>query len=331
MDHSGGDGGRRAVTIYDVAREAGVATSTASRALSNPGRVSERTRRHVEEVASRLGYRANRLAQALPSGRTRMLGLVVPDVTNPHVFGLLRGAEAQAAAAGYTVVFADSEERPELEAAHVERLSSFVDGFVLSPRGDDAALRALAQVRPVVLFNRSLAPVPGVTFDFDDSSRQIVDHLVALGHSQVAYLRGPVTSWADGRRRAALARHCGVHGVTLTELGPFAPTLGSGPAAADAALAGPATAVVAFNDLLAIGVLQRLEARGVSVPGELSVVGGDDIFGASFCHPPLTTIAAPTEQAGRLLVDMLTGRVPGDELVLHAPLVARGSTGPPRV
>ncbi|MEU7813266.1 LacI family DNA-binding transcriptional regulator [Pseudonocardia sp. NPDC049154] len=332
MDHSdgAGSGPSRPVTIYDVAREAGVATSTASRALSNPGRVSERTRAHVEEVARRLGYRPNRIAQALPSGRTRMLGLVVPDIANPHNARLIRGAEAQAAAAGYTLVIADSQEQPELEAAHVERLAPFVDGFVLSSRVDDAGLHGLRDRRPVVLFNRTLPELPSVCVDFDDSGRQVVEHLASLGHRTVAYLRGPATSWADATRRAALAVHCAGHGVALTLLGPFPPTLEAGAAAADAALATDATAVIAFNDLLAIGVLQRLEHRGVAVPDALSVVGGDDIFGATFCRPPLTTLASPADQAGRTLVDMLTGRIDATEVVLPAPLVARDSTGPVR-
>src|SRR3954454_18940630 len=114
----------RAVTLQDVAREARVAVSTVSRALSVPERVNVRTREHVQEVARRLGYRPNRLARALPTGRSGMLAVLVPDITNPHHFGLLRGAEAQARAAGCTLVIADTQESPELEAAHLERLRS---------------------------------------------------------------------------------------------------------------------------------------------------------------------------------------------------------------
>ena len=113
MPSSGSRDGRRVkrpVTLDDVARQAGVATSTVSRALSNPDRVSDRTRALVEEVARQLDYRPNRIAQALPSGRTHMLGLLVPDITNPHNFGLIRGAEAQARAAGYTLVLANTQE-----------------------------------------------------------------------------------------------------------------------------------------------------------------------------------------------------------------------------
>ena len=192
----------------DVAREAGVAVSTVSRALSRPERVSARTREHVQAVARRLDYRPNLLARGLPSGRTRMLALLVTDITNPHQFGLIRGAETQAAAAGYTLVLADSRGLPELEAELAARLGSSVDGYVLaSSRRPDDELVELRRRRPLALYNRELAGFPSVVSDQDDSSRQIVGHLVALGHRALAYLGGPRNAWAENKRWAALARH----------------------------------------------------------------------------------------------------------------------------
>ena len=327
MDHVG-----RPVTLSDVSREAGVAVSTASRALSNPGRVSGRTREHVQAVARKLGYQPNRIAQALPSGRTQMLALLVPDITNPHNFGLIRGAEAQARAAGYTLVLGDTQESPQLELALTLRLGSAVDGLVLAAsRLADAELRALQGRRPVVLFNREMGGFPSVVTDSADGSRQILEHLVALGHRSIAYLAGPPTSWSDAERWRALSTHAREAGASIVRLGPFSPTLDHGPAAADVGLASRATGLVAFNDLLAIGVLRRLEHRGVAVPGRISVVGHDDIFGADFCHPPLTTVASPAERAGRSLIDLLLQG--HDELrdlriVLPTQLRVRDSTGP---
>src|SRR3954454_21585033 len=134
----------RAVTLQDVAREAGVAVSTASRALSAPERVNVTTREHVQAVARALGYRPNRLAQALPTGRTGMLAVLVPDITNPHNFGLVRGVEAQARAGGSTLVIADTQGAPELEVAHLVGLASAADGFVLAWSGlPDDQLRTL--------------------------------------------------------------------------------------------------------------------------------------------------------------------------------------------
>jgi DNA-binding LacI/PurR family transcriptional regulator len=258
-----------------------------------------------------------------------MLALLVPDITNPHHFALIRGAEIQAAAAGYTLVLGDGQESPALGVGHADRLGSFVDGFVLiSPRMDDSALRELRARHPVVLFNRTMPGVASVVVDAVDAARQIVEHLHALGHRRLAYLGGPRTSWIDARRWQALEDQAGRRGIAALRLGPFEPVLEAGAAAADAGLASGVGALVAFNDLLAIGVLQRLERRGVAVPGRISVVGADDIFGAAFCHPPLTTVASPAERAGRLLVDMLTGVADAAELVLPCPLVARESTGP---
>jgi DNA-binding LacI/PurR family transcriptional regulator len=328
MTHTGGRR-PRPVTLQDVAREAGVAVSTVSRALANPGRVSARTREHVNQVARRLGYRPNLIARALPSGRSNMLALLVADITNPHHFGLVRGAEAQARAAGYTLVLGDTQGSHELEADHLDRLGSAMDGFVLaSSRLPEPALQALLGRCPVVLFNREADGFPSVVTDSEDGSRQVVEHLAALGHRRIAYLAGPVDAWVDGQRWRALSRHAARVGVEIARLGPFAPTVEHGSAAADVSLAGPATALVAFNDLLAIGVLRRLEHLGVRVPEQLSVVGFDDIFGSDFCHPPLTTVTSPVEEAGRALIDLLLGTRAGHAgLVLPTPLRVRDSTG----
>ena len=324
MDH-----GPRAVTLHDVAREARVAVSTVSRALSNPDRVSVRTREHVRAVAERLDYRPNRIAQALPSGRTRMLALLVADITNPHQFGLIRGAEAQAGAAGYTLVLADGQGRPEREAEHADRLLSAVDGFMLaSSRRSEPELVALRSRRPVVLYNRVVPGFPGVVTDSEDGSRQVVEHLVALGHHRLCYLGGPGNAWSEAERWRGVAHHARAAGATVVRLGPFAPTLDGGAGAADVGIASGATALVAFNDLLAIGVLRRLEQRRIAVPEAVSVTGYDDIFGADFCRPPLTTVASDGEEAGRVLIDLLVGGGT-TQAVLPTTLRIRMSTGPP--
>lgn len=328
-------GNTDAVTLHDVARAAGVAVSTASRALSKPERVNATTRRHVQQIAEELGYLPNRAAKALSSGSTGMLGLLAADVTNPHFFGLIRGAEAQARAAGYTLVITDTQGVPEYESEQVRRLRSAVDGLALaSPRTSDEALGALRGGLPVVLYNRELAGFRSVVVDIADGIRQVVEHLAALGHRSIAYLAGPANAWADGERHRALTEHTAAAGLTYRRLGPFSPTLDGGAAAADVGLTSGATALVAFNDLLAIGVLRRLEHRGVPVPAALSVVGFDDIFGADFCHPPLSTVTSPTEEAGRRLVDALlapTDRPFTDRTVLPVQLRVRDSTtAPPR-
>jgi LacI family transcriptional regulator, galactose operon repressor len=323
---------RRTVTLQDVADEAGVAVSTASRALANPDRVSLGTRQHVQSVAMRLGYSHSRMTAPAETGRMPMLALLVADITNPSNFDVIRGAEAQARAAGYTLVLGDTQENPEFERAHTERLGSAVEGFVLAgSRLPDQDLLELAERRAVVLLNRQVASLPSVVTDSADAGRQIIAHLAALGHRSLTYLGGPANAWSDGARWRALAASAAAAGIKVIRRGPFAPTLEGGSAAADIGMASETTALVAFNDLLAIGVLQRLQHRGIDVPGEVSVVGYDDIFGSDFCHPPLTTITAPIERAGRTLIDLLLSIRHVQHvrhIVLPTVLRARDSTGP---
>lgn len=328
-------GRRKATTIHDVARDAGVAASTVSRAFSHPDRLSAATRERVLGIASRLGYRPNPLARALPTGRAMTLALLVPDITNPFFFGIIRGVGRQAVAAGYTLILADTEESSELEAALAERLSRSVDGFVLaSSRLAATQIRQVMGDRPLAVINRDLPGVPGVLIDSGAGMRQAAGHLASLGHREIVYLAGPRASWSDTYRWRALSAAGRRLGLTLTRLGPFLPVMESGAAAADAAILQGATAVVAFNDLLAIGTLRRFVGRGLRVPEDVSVVGCDDIFGADFCSPPLTTIAALVEDAGRSAVDLLlatlggpSGEAPRGRVVLPTHLEVRASTG----
>ncbi|MDO9377653.1 MAG: LacI family DNA-binding transcriptional regulator [Nocardioidaceae bacterium] len=326
---------RRRATITDVARAAGVATSTVSRAFTRPGRVNHRTRAHVLEVAESLGYAPNPTAQALESGRSNTVALVVPDITNPYFAGVIKGAEQAVSQAGLTLVLGDSQESAAQEERLVRRLGPAVDGFVLSAsRLPDEVLRRAAELNPLVLVNRASPGVPCVVADYDHGTRQIVDHLAALGHRSFVFLGGPAESWSGARRWAGLQAAAADAGLDAGRFGPFAPDRTAGAAAADAVLASGATAVVAHNDMLAIGVLSRLAERGVDVPGEISVVGFDDVFGADFCHPPLTTLAERTRDAGARAIESLLALPPDragrdfQARVLPTQLVVRRSTGP---
>ncbi len=209
-----------------------------------------------------------------------------------------------------------------------------MDGFVLSAsRLPDDELRRAAELNPIALINRATPGVACVVADFDTGTRQIVDHLASHGHRGFVFLGGPPESWSGARRWAGLRAAAGAHGLAATRFGPYAPTLGGGPAAADAVLASRATAVVAHNDMLALGVLRRFAERGVDVPGEVSVVGFDDIFGADLCSPTLTTLAERTEDAGARAVEAVAQQAHArltdpPTRVLPTQLVVRGSTGP---
>ncbi|WP_214407756.1 LacI family DNA-binding transcriptional regulator [Pseudonocardia lacus] len=323
-------------TIYDVARAAGVATSTVSRAFTNPGRVGETTRSRVLEVARELGYEPNPHARALTSNRTQTIAMVVSDITNPHFFELIRGAEMRAKAAEYTLVLVNAEESPRIERAQIRRVARSVDGFLLAAsRQPDADLAELAATRPVVLINRQVRDVPSVVVEHSEGCRQIVAHLASLGHTSLVYLAGPRNSWMAGSRWAAIRAAAAELGVTAHRSGPYTPTVSSGGAAADAAIGSGASAIIAHNDLLAIGVLRRLAQRSVRVPDDVSVVGFDDIFAADLCTPALTTLGGPHDRVGRaaveILLDSLTARPdrrPAPQMAPPSQLVIRESTGP---
>lgn len=325
-------------TIYDVAHHAGVATSTVSRAFSNPGRVNARTRERVLQVAEELGYRPNPHARALLSGKTRTIAMVVSDITNPHYFELIRGAEMRAKASEYTLVLVNAEESPRIEYEQIQRLTSSTDGFLLAAsRLPDENLSALASAYPVVLMNRVLPRLASVVLDHSQGCRQVVEHLASLGHEGLVYLAGPRSSWMAASRWKALRTAAADVGMAAERVGPFTPNVANGGAAADAALRSGATAVVAHNDLLAIGVMRRLAQRGRSVPGDISVVGFDNIFAADLCTPSLTTLGGPHADVGRAAVEILleaagpvrTGADPA-QVVLPTELLLRESTGPVR-
>ena len=332
-----GIGPRRRPTITDVATAAGVAASTVSRAFTRPGRVNADTREHVLSVAAELGYYPNPVARALESGRTNTLALVVPDIANPFFAGLIKGAESVASASGQVLVLVDSQESATVEEHLIRRLEPSVDGFVLAAsRLRAERLAEFAASTSFVLVNGVARGIASVLADYDDGTRQIVAHLSANGHESLLFLAGPVGSWSGARRWRGL-QHAGARvGMTTRRFGPHPPTLAAGLKAATAAIDSGATAVVCHNDLLAIGVLRGLLARGVAVPGEVSVVGFDNTVSSELCSPTLTTLAEPSADAGAQAV--LTLRKIAYERVAQPPtillatkLMLRDSTGPARL
>ena len=293
-------------TIYDVAREAGVAPSTVSRAFGRPERVGATTRERVLAAAEALGYVPNPHARALQTGRHKTIAMVISDIANPHFFEFIRGAEQRAKAAESTLVIVNAEESPTIEHDQVMGLTRSVDGFILAAsRLPDQDLRQLSAKHHVVLIDRELDPLPSVAMDSGGGCRQILEHLASLGHRELAYVAGPPGSWMGAARWAALSRGAEEHGLSARRIGPYTPTVANGGPAADSALRSGATALVAHNDLLAIGIMRRLADRGIRVPEDISVIGFDDIFAAELTTPRLTTLGGPDAHAGRLAVEML--------------------------
>ncbi|HEX8510240.1 MAG TPA: LacI family DNA-binding transcriptional regulator [Propionibacteriaceae bacterium] len=324
-----------AVTIRDVASAAGVSISTVSRALSAPEQVAEETLLRVQHQARVLGYRPNRAARGLITGHSGNLGLVVPDLENPFFGSICKGVQERARSRGYAVFIADSDEDPRLEAEVVRSLTKQVDGLVLcSSRCTDTELEQLAADCRMVLVNRRSSGILSISFDNGDAVRSVLRHLVALGHRRIAYAAGPVTSWSNRERSGAfLEFDAETADVELVELGSFPPVFSGGVQAADLAIASGATAVLAFNDLVAVGVLDRLRQRGVQVPRDISVTGFDDVPMATLSTPSLTTVSFPRLQMGRACVDILLDSVLGRPADGHpvadmaVELVIRESTG----
>lgn len=323
-------GGRStgAPTIYDIAKIAGVAPSTVSRAFSQPARVNTKTAERIHEAARELGFRLNPLARALPTGRTHTLALLVADITNPVVFDIIRGAAREASLHDYTVIISESEESSERELVDAQRLLPSVDGIILATtRLDPPSIRALAKSKRLVTINRDVGEaVASVLPDLSTGVDEAVAHLAGLGHEVIGYVPGPASSWISERRAAAIARAADAHGIELVEFANTLPTREGGAAILDDLLESAATAIMGYNDLMMLGVLQAATARGVSIPGELSLVGFDDIFGSDFTVPALTTIRSPLAEAGRRAVRAVLGIEDPHDL-LPTELVVRDSTG----
>lgn len=322
----------RRPTIYDVAQAAGVAASTVSRAFARPGRVNAETAARVFAAARELGYRTTALP-GLTGSRTRRLALVVTDITNPFYADIIRGAHEAAAELGYTLSLSHTQEDAGIERAWVEHELGTVEGVVLaSSRMSDSTIRTLAKQKPVVVLNRRLPEVPCLLVDNARGMRRALEHLGELGHTSVTYLSGPESSWTDGTRWQAL-REAGFElEMRIRRVGPTQlPTIDAGFARVREIMSQPTTAVIAYNDVLAIGVIKGLRRMGVTVPDDVSVIGVDNILLAEVVEPELTTVASPLraqgETAVRNLVAMINGAVSsGEPLVLPVKLVVRRST-----
>lgn len=323
-------------TIKTIASETGLSPSTISRALTGKGRVNPETKALIQRVADAQGYRPNLAAQELITGRSRTVGLIVPTITNPFFAALLKGVQARARARGYILLLADSDEDATLEKDLVAEMAPRVEGVIIAVTpGPDAAtrLQAYSSRVPIVSVNREVAGISSATADPDGGVRQALEHLRAFGHRRVAYVSGDPASWTNFVRHAAVTKHAALLDIELIDIGPYSTGTDGGGAALEPVLASKATAVIAYNDMMALGLISRLSERGFSCPADLSVVGFDDIPYASISNPPLTTVRSHTERLGRTALDRLVSpatdtdqggsRVPTD-------LVVRKSTASPR-
>jgi LacI family transcriptional regulator len=340
------------VTIRDVARAANVSISTVSHVLSGKRPTSGQTRRQVQEVIKRLGYRPNRVAQSLVWRRPFALGLIIPDITNPYFPAFALGAEHRVREHGYTLVLGNSEYDPQREAAYLELLRSQQLAGAIYCLGDELSpilpeiQRAVEDGVALVLVHSPMPSVPTVCADNRQGGRLAAQHLYDLGHRAIGLVSAlPLDEGMADREggfldflreagmavdRAAVPTMYGDHQIeggrrATAELLEHAPQL---------------TAIFVLNDLMALGALEAARAAARRVPTDLSIVGFDDIPFAALANPPLTTVGQPIRELGeraadlllRVIEDGVTRTVEANaqpNVLLPNELMVRQSTAPP--
>jgi len=334
----------RRPTIRDVAARAGVHPGTASRALNPalPGRIAAATALRVRTAAEELGYTPDPTARSLRTRRSGVVGVVVPDLTNPVLPPIVRGVEETLWAAGIACLVADTDNDPAREAVAVrELLARRCEGLVIATATRaSATVRALAGADPpAVLVTRDVedAGLPFVAGDDAGGVEAAAHHLLHLGHRRIAYLAGPPDLSTTVTRRAAVERAFADADLVVASARTYGIADGREAARDLLASAPRPTAILAGNDMLALGVYEALAEAGLRCPADVSVAGHNDMPLVDRLDPPLTTVAIPRAEIGvaaaRVLLDRMAGGGDGGgprRTLLPTRLVLRGSTGPPQ-
>ncbi len=337
---------KRNATLRDVAALVGVHLSTVSRALDPRTRhlITAELAERIRAAAGQLEYRPNAMAYSLRTRRSRSIGALIPDITNPIFPPILRGLEDVLAPLHYVTLIVNTDNDPDQAAEAVARLRSRgVDGLVIAcaMRHDPMLAQLLADHLPIVVVNRTsdLPGLGGVIHDEAHGMAALVAHLVGLGHRRIAHIAGPgALSTGAGRLaafRAELARHAVAEAPgTIVQAARFSEQEGERCAELLLAAGRPPTAIVAGNDLLALGGLQALRRHGLRCPDDVSITGYNDMAFVERRAPPLTTGRIATYAAGRraarLILQQIEGAAPAPVERLAVELIVRGSTGPAR-
>ncbi|WP_082468109.1 LacI family DNA-binding transcriptional regulator [Leifsonia sp. Leaf264] len=328
--------------MADVAREAGVSGQTVSRVSTGRPNVDEATRDRVLAAMRKLGYRPNSAARALRSGRFRTLGVIMFTLSS---YGNLRTLDAiavTAAASGYSITLLPVQHltQGEVSVAFGRLSEQAVDGIIIIIEAhmlDDADITLPPGLPVVVVDSSARYQYPVVDTDQAQGARLATEHLLELGHATVWHVAGPPTSFSAGRRRESWEQTLAAHGreVPPVIVGDWSTDAGYR-AGLELATDPAVTAVFAANDQMALGVLRALHELGVEVPGDVSVVGFDDMAEASSFWPPLTTVHQHFDEVGRQSVSQLLDEIDGElpaavNVRVPTELVVRASTGPARI
>lgn len=322
--------GRGPVRLREVAEAAGVTVSTASRALNRPELVRPETRERVAQAARLLGYVPNRMARAIVTGRSETIVFVIPDLSLGLFHTVAAAAQQEARHRKLDLLVADSMGNADREAGLVEGARGYAEGIILLwPQAD---FEPVPGDPPVVTIGRQVRGAHAVLLDQSHVLEQQVTHLRRLGHERILYVDGPDGYWAARERRRSAHRVAADLPLVLSA--PVDLTFEGGVALADS-LDPSITAVIAFVDNQALGIIQRLTERGIRVPDDVSVIGNNDVMWARMANPALTTLHTPYEAMGRAAVSLLIDDEPprdGAQIVetFRSELVERRSTAAPR-
>ncbi|MGO1563087.1 MAG: LacI family DNA-binding transcriptional regulator [Actinomycetaceae bacterium] len=296
------------MTIADVARAAEVSTSTASRAFNHPHLLREDTVARVRATADRLGFRHNRNAKALSTGRPSALGLIVPDLSNPFFPPLVHAAQLAAEEQGYSLYILSSEHSVAREKQLATVVSRDVAGLVLaSPRMSKVQIRAVADQVPTVLINARANGLPNVLVSAAQAIADVVEEAAGQGVTGVAYIGSEESWWPNTERETSARTEAERHSLPYRRLSISEPTYDRARALVDTMPVVPGELVVAFDDIVAHAVLDGMSARGLAAPADYRVLGCDDALPIS-TQPALSTVHLDTRTAARTAVDLLLSK-----------------------
>lgn len=326
---------KRAPTIRDVAQAAGVSTATVSKFVNGSQRFSLEVEARISQVVTQLGWSLNPMARGMNTGLTGNVGIVLQDIRNPHFTSMVKGAAREAAKVQLNLIVADAAETREPELAVLKALSRRVDGLIVSARLPEPDIQALLDSGTPVVFYGGPSPDAAhhsVCCDNYQAGRILGRHLSDRGYRRISYIGFPVARWSNERWQGLQQAFQG-QAAHFTQFDAAAPVSEEGERLASVVLLSGEMpdAIVAFNDLLALGLLAEAKALGVRVPEQLAIAGFDNIAYGRFCSPPLTSVDMMSEGVGELAMRRLVQSIQGlgstDVDVLTSRLVVRESTG----